>query len=108
LRLVNRHLLIEFINKHSDCRSSIASLINEFENSNWASSQDIKLTYPKASIIGGKCVVFNIKGNKYRLVAKINYSLNKKAGVIKIMWAGTHKEYDKLDLRRTLCLEKKL
>jgi len=59
----------------------------------WRSPQDIKAAHPKASILKGGHVVFNIKGNDYRLVARVQYQ----AGVIALRFFGTHGEYDKID-----------
>lgn len=54
---------------------------------------DVKAMYRMASILGGGRVVFNISGNKYRLVARINYA----AAVVDIRFFGTHRDYDRVD-----------
>jgi mRNA interferase HigB len=59
----------------------------------WRNPEDVKASYPKASILKGSRVVFNIKGNDYRLIASIQYQ----AGVLAIRFFGTHAEYDKID-----------
>ena len=59
----------------------------------WASPEDVKASYPKASILKGSRVVFNIKGNDYRLIASLQY----RAGVLAIRFFGSHAEYDKID-----------
>ena len=59
----------------------------------WRNPQDVKLAYPKASILKAGRVVFNIKGNDFRLVTRIQYE----AGVLAIRFFGTHSEYDKID-----------
>jgi mRNA interferase HigB len=59
----------------------------------WRSPEDVKASHPKASILKGSRVVFNIKGNDYRLVAALQYQ----AGVLVIRFFGTHAEYDKID-----------
>jgi mRNA interferase HigB len=59
----------------------------------WRSPQDVKAAYPKVSILKAGRVVFNIKGNDFRLVARIQYQ----AGVVAIRFFGTHGEYDKID-----------
>jgi|SRR5256885_2797212 len=63
------------------------------EAAQWRTPEDVKATYPKASILKGSRAVFNIKGNDYRLIAAIQY----RAGVIAIRFFGTHAEYDKVD-----------
>lgn len=59
----------------------------------WATPADVKVQYGDASILKGSRVVFNICGNKYRLIVKINYPYR----VVYIRFAGTHAEYDQLD-----------
>ena len=59
----------------------------------WRSPEDVKASYPKASILKGGRVVFNIKGNDYRLVSAVQYQ----AGVLSIRFFGTHAEYDRID-----------
>jgi mRNA interferase HigB len=59
----------------------------------WRNPQDVKSSHPKASILKGNRVVFNIKGNDYRLVAVVYYE----AGVLRIRFFGTHAEYDKIN-----------
>lgn len=60
----------------------------------WASSADLKAQFRSASIVSARRVVFNIKGNDYRLVVGINYL----SQAIFIKWIGTHDEYDKIDI----------
>jgi mRNA interferase HigB len=62
--------------------------------SQWRNPEDVKRSHPKASILKGGRVVFNIKGNDYRLVAAIQY----RAGVLVIRFFGMHGEYDKIDV----------
>lgn len=59
----------------------------------WRNPENVKASYPKASILKASRVVFNIKGNDYRLVAALRYQ----AGVLVIRFFGTHAEYDKID-----------
>lgn len=59
----------------------------------WRNPEDVKAAYPKASILKGGHVVFNIKGNDFRLIARVQYQ----AGVVAIRFFGTHAEYDEID-----------
>jgi mRNA interferase HigB len=59
----------------------------------WRNPQDVKAAYPKASILKAGRVVFNIKGNDFRLIARIQYQ----GGVLAIRFFGTHSEYDRID-----------
>jgi mRNA interferase HigB len=61
--------------------------------STWHGPEDVKRSHPKASILKGSRVVFNVKGNDFRLVVALNYP----AGVIRIRFFGTHAEYDAID-----------
>ena len=94
MKLLGKQLLFEFADKHADARSQIASWWAEVEEAQWDNPSDLKYRYPKASILKEQCVVFDICGNKYRLLAKINY----KNKIVIIKNIGTHNEYDKWDL----------
>jgi mRNA interferase HigB len=59
----------------------------------WRTPAEVKASYPKASILKGSRVVFNIKGNDYRLIASVQYQ----AGALAIRFFGTHSEYDKIN-----------
>jgi mRNA interferase HigB len=59
----------------------------------WRNPEDVKASHPKATILKGSRVIFNIKGNDYRLVAAVQY----KAGVLVVRFFGTHAEYDAID-----------
>jgi mRNA interferase HigB len=63
------------------------------DRAQWRTPDDVKASYPKASILKGSRVVFNIKGNDYRLIASVQYQ----ARVLAIRFFGTHAEYDKTD-----------
>ncbi|TVQ05279.1 MAG: type II toxin-antitoxin system HigB family toxin [Balneolaceae bacterium] len=93
MRVFARKTLREFWTNHSDSEDALKAWFSETENSSWKSPADIKKKFPHASILSHNRVVFNIKGNNYRLVVKINYDY----GQVFIRFAGTHAEYDKID-----------
>ena len=93
MRVIAKSTLRDFWIIHKDCEQQLKSWFNEAERAIWSSPADIKTDYPSASILPGNRVVFNIKGNSYRLVVKVNY----KAGVIWIRFVGTHNEYDQIN-----------
>jgi len=95
MRLANRPLLRDFAQKHSDAKTKLDAWEDNIKGMQWKASRDVMQSYPKADIIGGINVVFDIVHNKYRLWAKINYT----AGVIMIKKIGTHREYDKWDIK---------
>jgi mRNA interferase HigB len=63
------------------------------DHAQWRNPEDVKVSYPKASILKGSRVVFNIKGNDYRLIARLAYPVQ----ILAIRFFGTHSEYDKID-----------
>jgi len=93
VRVIAKSTLRDFWIMHKDCEGQLKSWYDEAEKSNWISPNDIKSDYPSASILQGNRVVFNIKGNLYRLIVKINY----KVGIVWIRFVGTHAEYDKIN-----------
>ena len=74
-------------------KGAVDSWYAEVKKADWNNSQDVKAHYATASIISADRVVFNIKGNDYRLVVSIAYPLK----LVFVKWIGTHAEYDKID-----------
>ncbi len=74
-------------------RSQYEAWLDIVTRAHWRNPEDVKASYPKASILKAGRVVFNIKGNDYRLVARVQYQ----AGALAIRFFGTHVEYDKID-----------
>ena len=74
-------------------RSQYEAWLDIVTHANWRNPEDVKASYPKASILKAGRVVFNIKGNDYRLIAAIQY----RAGVLVIRFFGSHAEYDRID-----------
>ncbi|MBI5323991.1 MAG: type II toxin-antitoxin system HigB family toxin [Ignavibacteriae bacterium] len=95
MRIIARNTLKIFWTNNHDAEQPIKAWFAEAEKSSWKSPNEIKDKYKSASIITNKRVVFNIKGNKYRLVVDIEYRL----GIVFIIWIGSHKDYDKLDIK---------
>ncbi len=93
MRVISKKILREFWVKHSDSEQQLKSWFQETSNAEWKNPNDIKIEYPSASILADNRVVFNIKGNKYRLIVRINYDY----GMTWIRFVGTHAEYDKID-----------
>lgn len=91
MKLLGKKLLHDFKQIHADARSQIESWRAEVEEAEWETPHDLKRKYSKASILGNQQVVFDICGNKYRLLAKVNY----KNGIVLVNKIGTHKEYNK-------------
>ena len=90
MRVLNKKLVNEFANTHPEAKEALQSWVAELDDAEWETPMDLKRRFPSASILGGKRVVFNIKGNKYRVLALIDHE----SGVAIVKRLGTHAEYD--------------
>lgn len=101
VRIVARSTLTRFIESlagHREQRAVRAALeawFHEVSQAEWSSSADVKKSYANASVLEAERVVFNIKGNDYRLVTAIDY----RRKIVFIKWLGAHADYDKIDAR---------
>jgi len=93
LRIIAKKILRDFWLKHPDCEQQLKSWYNEAEIATWKTPNEIKSDYPSASILENNRIVFNIKGNNYRLIIKLNYHYQ----MVWIRFIGTHAQYDKID-----------
>lgn len=93
VRVISKSTLRMFWKKHADVEQSLKSWHLEACQAKWKSPNSIKKDYPSASILNNERVVFNIRGNKYRLVVKINYQFK----AVWIRFIGTHAEYNSID-----------
>ena len=93
MRIISRKRLRDFWQKHADAKAPLRAWFIDTKGATWNNSMDIKRLHRNASFLADNRVVFNIKGNKYRLIAAINYDYS----VVYIRFIGTHKEYDKID-----------
>jgi mRNA interferase HigB len=89
--LVGRDLLDQFCRAHADLRRPLQAWIKEVEAATWQTPQDIKNRYRSVDFRPGNRVIFDLKGNHYRLVAIVRYH----GGILLVEWIGTHAEYDK-------------
>ncbi len=81
--------------EYADSEISLRSWYYDTKSSDWKNSNELRLQYKNASVLGEGRIVFNIKGNKYRLVVAIDYEFS----VVFIRFIGTHKKYDKIDAK---------
>ncbi len=93
MHVISRRTLSDFWARHTDAEESLSAWFKEAENASWRSFSDIKERFNSADVLPGNRVVFNIKGNTYRLVVKIHYN----KGIVYIRFAGTHSEYNKIN-----------
>ena len=91
MRLAGRPVLEAFVLRHAEARPWISAWLEEIEASSWDTSHELKDRYPSASILADRIVIFNVKGNKFRLETRVSYQ-NK---IVQVIWAGTHAEYSK-------------
>ena len=94
MRIVGREVLHEFILQHADGAAAANAWLAEAEEAEWKTPMDVKERYPHASILSDKRVIFNLKGNKYRMEVKISY----RNEIVLIKRAGTHAEYSRWKL----------
>ena len=97
MRIIKEKTLWEYLgqSRYMAARTSLQGWIKEIRNTSWSNPSELRASFGSASIIGSKRVVFNIKGNDYRLIVDIEYKL----GVVFIIWFGTHLEYNKIDVK---------
>ncbi len=100
MRIIARRTLLRFVDLlagHKDqpaVKAALDAWFDEARKANWTSTADVKRRYATASIVTAERIVFNIKGNAYRLVAAVDF----KKGIVWIKWVGTHKDYDRIDV----------
>ena len=93
MRIISRKILREFWVKHPDAQHPLQAWYVDVRHSKWNEPSDIKYIYRNVSFLAHNRVVFNIKGNKYRIVVAIQYDFS----IVYIRFVGTHNEYDKID-----------
>ncbi|NWD26770.1 type II toxin-antitoxin system HigB family toxin [Pseudomonas yamanorum] len=93
MRIVAVSHLKTFWQKHPDAEQSFLAWIDEVKKADWKSPADIKAQFRHASVLKSRRVVFNIRGNDYRLVVAVAY----RYGALYIKFVGTHKQYDVID-----------
>jgi len=95
MRVISRARLREFWLQanYQDAEQPLKSWYDEVKRANWQTPQDIKALYRNASFVGNNRVVFNIHGNKYRLIVAVNYAFS----MVYVRFVGTHAQYDKVD-----------
>ena len=96
MRIISKKTLKDFYeqSKYADSKSTLEAWHKEVLKLDWNNPNEVKEMYRSASIIGNEKVVFNIAGNKYRLIVTINYY----AKIVFIKFIGTHKQYDKVNM----------
>ena len=101
MRIIARRTLRQFAeslagNKDQPAvKAALDAWFDEVRKANWASTAAVKRSYATASIVSGERIVFNVKGKAYRLVVAVDFE----KGIVWIKWIGTHKDYDRIDVK---------
>jgi mRNA interferase HigB len=101
MRIIARRTLREFVDSLAGqkdqpaVRAALDAWFDEVKKARWTSAADVKKSYVTASIVTAERIVFNVKGNAYRLVVAIDFE----KGIAWIKWIGTHQDYDRIDVK---------
>lgn len=101
MRIIARRTLREFVEGlagHKDqpaVKAALEAWYDEVSKARWTNSAEVKRLYATASIVSAERIVFNIKGNDYRLVVSVDFEKD----IVWIKWLGTHRAYDRIDVR---------
>ena len=101
MRIIARRTLVAFIESrrrsadHGAVKAALSAWFAEAGKARWKSMADIKALYASASVVTADRVVFNIKGNDYRLVTAIDFE----RAIVFVKWIGSHRDYDKINVR---------
>ena len=101
MRIIARRTLREFVESkvgHADkaaLKAALDAWFNEVKKAEWVSTADVKRQYSTASIVTADRIVFNIRGNIYRMIVSVDFE----KGIVWIKWVGTHKDYDKINVK---------
>jgi mRNA interferase HigB len=102
MRIIARRTLLEFIASRIGQKDNLAlnaalnAWFHEVHKARWRSTSDIKRLYATASVVSADRIVFNIKGNSYRLVVSVDFDKS----IVWIKWIGTHRDYDRIDVKK--------
>ena len=92
MKITNKEILDDFMNKHADTRNPINNWVDVVESNDFKNHNELKNVFPSADYVGNGRYIFNVKGNNYRFVVLVTFVL----GNMQIRFCGTHAEYDKI------------
>jgi mRNA interferase HigB len=103
MRIIARRTLREFVasrarhKDHAALKAALAAWFSEVRRARWRNAADVRRLYATASIVTAERIVFNIRGNAYRLVVSVDFEKS----IVRIKWwLGTHREYDRIDVTK--------
>lgn len=100
MRIISRRTLREFVARQAGhkqqpaLKAALDAWFAEVSRAAWASTADVKALHATASVVSAERIVFNIKGNDYRLVVTVDFE----KAIVWVKWIGTHKDYDRIDV----------
>ena len=94
MNIIAKGTLLYYTRKYPSVSTPLLTWYNEFLKAEFRNFNELKLVYGSASIVTGNRVIFNIKGNEFRLVVSVNFSRQ----TAYVIWFGTHREYGKIDV----------
>ncbi|MDD9996076.1 MAG: type II toxin-antitoxin system HigB family toxin [Dehalococcoidia bacterium] len=94
MRIISRRALREFWNRHPEAEQPLKAWYSEVKQADWSTPSHVARRYPRASIVGGDRVVFRIRHNDFRIVARVFYP----GRIVYVRFVGTHEEYDRVNV----------
>ena len=94
MRVIALRRLRGFCEQHPEAEDALLAWYHDVKTAHWRTPADIKAIYRNASFAGSNRVIFNIKGNRYRVVVAVQYE----QGIVYIRFIGTHEAYDQIDV----------
>jgi len=93
MNIIAKGTILYYINKHPKAKTALLTWYHEFSKTSFKNFNELKAVYGNASIVANNRVIFNIKGNDFRLITSVNF----RQLAAYVIWFGAHKEYDKID-----------
>lgn len=93
--IITRRTLLDYCIKYPEASNGLQEWYHELSKYDFKNFNELKIIYANASLVGDNRVVFNIMGNKYRLIVRMAFTFK----AVQIKWFGTHSEYDRVDVR---------
>jgi mRNA interferase HigB len=94
MNVLSRNALVQFYSQHNDAKKYLETWFKTCRKADWSSFRDLQRTFPEAFPVGDDRVVFDIRGNKYRMVVRIVFRYR----TMQIKWIGTHAQYNEIDV----------
>jgi mRNA interferase HigB len=100
MRIISEKVLVDFVKRHPDSKPSLEKWKETVKNLKLSNLNQIKDYFRSADVLSNNRIVFNISGNKYRLITGVHIAQPGKQDIVFTIWIGTHAEYDKIDANK--------